>query len=74
MSCNTNLYSTLYFSFSISHFANRVKNDRQFAYEVLCGGRPYTQKPQFCPICDKGGESSSECQFGISSRSSPSVR
>src|ERR671911_1394925 len=63
MSCNTNLYSTLYFSFSISHFANRVKNDRQFAYEVLCGGRPHTQKPQFCPICDKGGESSSECQF-----------
>jgi hypothetical protein len=29
----------------------------------LCGGRPHTQKPQFCPICDKGGESSSECQF-----------
>jgi hypothetical protein len=41
----------------------KVKNDRQFAYEVLCGGRPHTQKPQFCPICDKGGESSSECQF-----------
>ncbi|MDQ3838897.1 MAG: hypothetical protein M3297_06475 [Thermoproteota archaeon] len=42
---------------------DKVKNDRQFAYEVLCGGRPHTQKPQFCPICDKGGESSSECQF-----------
>ena len=42
---------------------DKVKNDRQFAYEVLCGGRPYTQKPQFCPVCDKGGESSSECQF-----------
>jgi hypothetical protein len=42
---------------------DKVKNDRQFAYEVLCGGRPNTQKPQFCPICDKGGESSSECQF-----------
>ena len=42
---------------------DKVKNDRQFAYEVLCGGRPYTQKPQFCPICDRGGESSSECQF-----------
>jgi hypothetical protein len=41
----------------------KVKNDRQFAYEVLCGERPHTQKPQFCPICDKGGESSSECQF-----------
>jgi hypothetical protein len=42
---------------------DKVKNDRQFAYEVLCGGRPNAQKPQFCPICDKGGESSSECQF-----------
>jgi hypothetical protein len=42
---------------------DKVKNDRQFAYEVLCGGRPHTQKPRFCPICDKGGESSSECQF-----------
>jgi hypothetical protein len=42
---------------------DKVKNDRQYAYEVLCGGRPHTQKPQFCPICDKGGESSSECQF-----------
>lgn len=42
---------------------DKVKNDRQFAYEVLCGGRPHTQKPQFCPVCDKGGESSSECQF-----------
>jgi hypothetical protein len=42
---------------------DKVKNDRQFAYEVLCGGRPYTQKPQFCPICDRGVESSSECQF-----------
>ena len=42
---------------------DKVKNDRQFAYEVLCGGRPYTQKPQFCPVCDRGGESSSECQF-----------
>jgi hypothetical protein len=42
---------------------DKVKNDRQFAYEVLCGGRPNTQKPQFCPVCDKGGESSSECQF-----------
>lgn len=23
----------------------------------------FTKKPQFCPVCDKGGESSSECQF-----------
>jgi hypothetical protein len=45
------------------NWIDKVKNDRQFAYEVLCGGRPFTQKPRFCPICDKGGESSSECQF-----------
>jgi hypothetical protein len=45
------------------NWIDKVKNDRQFAYEVLCGGRPHTQKPQFCPICDKGRESSSECQF-----------
>jgi hypothetical protein len=45
------------------HWIDKVKNDRKFAYETLCGGRPYAQKPSFCPICDKGGESSSECQF-----------
>jgi hypothetical protein len=45
------------------NWIDKVKNDRRFAYEVLCGGRPHTQKPKFCPICDRGGESSSECQF-----------
>ena len=42
---------------------NKVKNDRRFAHEILCGGRPHAQKPAFCPICDRDGESSSDCRF-----------
>jgi hypothetical protein len=45
------------------HWVNKIKDDRKFAYETLCGGRPHAQKPPFCPICDKGSESSSDCQF-----------
>jgi hypothetical protein len=41
----------------------KVKNDRKFAYEILCGGRPHAQKPAFCPVCDKGSESSFDCRF-----------
>jgi hypothetical protein len=42
---------------------DKVKNDRKFAHDVLCGGTPYAQKPAFCPICDRDGESSSDCHF-----------
>ncbi len=42
---------------------NKVKNDRKFAYEILCGGRPHAQKPAFCPVCDRDGESSFDCRF-----------
>ena len=42
---------------------NKVKNDRKFAYEILCGGRPHAQKPSFCPICDRDGESCFDCRF-----------
>jgi hypothetical protein len=42
---------------------SKVKNDRKFAYEILCGGRPQAQKPPFCPVCDRDGESSSDCRF-----------
>lgn len=45
------------------NWIDKLKDDRKFAYEILCGGRPNAQKPSFCPICDKGGESSSDCQF-----------
>ena len=41
----------------------KVKNDRKFAYEILCGGRPHAQKPAFCPVCDKDSESSFDCRF-----------
>jgi hypothetical protein len=42
---------------------NKVKNDRKFAYEILCGGKPHAQKPAFCPVCDRSGESSFDCHF-----------
>jgi hypothetical protein len=42
---------------------NKLKNDRKFAYEILCGGRPYAQKPAFCPVCDRESEGSSDCKF-----------
>jgi hypothetical protein len=42
---------------------NKVKVDRKFAHEILCGGKPHTQKPAFCPICDREGESSFDCRF-----------
>jgi len=42
---------------------DKVKNDRKFAYEILCGGRPHAQKPAFCPVCDRAGESSFDCRF-----------
>jgi hypothetical protein len=42
---------------------DQIKNDRKFAHEILCGGRPHAQKPAFCPICDRNGESSFDCRF-----------
>ena len=49
---------------------SKVKNDRTFAHAVLCGKRPHTQKPAFCPVCDRdddnnnnNGDSSSDCRF-----------
>jgi hypothetical protein len=42
---------------------NKVKNDRKFAYDILCGEKPYAQKPVFCPVCDRDGESSFDCKF-----------
>ena len=42
---------------------NKVKNDRKFDHETLCGGRPHAQKPAFCPVCDSDGESSFDCRF-----------
>lgn len=41
----------------------KIKNDRKFAYDVLCGNRPRPQRPKFCPVCDNNLESCSDCQF-----------
>lgn len=41
----------------------KVKKDRKFAHEILCGGRPHAQKPAFCPVCDKQNEGSYDCKF-----------
>lgn len=35
---------------------NKVKSDRDFAHQVLCGGTPHAQKPVICPVCDRNGE------------------
>jgi hypothetical protein len=42
---------------------SKIKNDRRFAHEILCGRRPHAQKPVFCPVCDRESESSSDCRF-----------
>lgn len=42
---------------------NKVKTDRDFAHQVLCGGTPYAQKPVVCPVCDRNGESAPDCRF-----------
>jgi len=41
----------------------KVKNDREYAHEVLCGRSPPAKKPAFCPVCDTGAAASVECQF-----------
>ena len=42
---------------------DKVKTDREFAHQVLCGGTPYAQKPVLCPVCDRDGESAPDCRF-----------
>jgi hypothetical protein len=41
----------------------KLKNDRMFAHEVLCGRSPKVQKPAFCPVCNTGAEGCSDCRF-----------
>ena len=48
---------------TISKEIERIKVNRKFAHEVLCGKRVSAQRPQFCPVCDKGLEASKECFF-----------
>jgi hypothetical protein len=45
----------------------KLKDDRNFAHEVLCGRSPPVQKPYFCPVCDSGlescAQSCNDCRF-----------
>lgn len=43
--------------------ATKVKQDRLYAYRVLCGEKVYAQKPKFCPVCDANAEGCSDCRF-----------
>jgi hypothetical protein len=42
---------------------DKLKSDRQFDHETLCGRSPHVTKPAFCPVCDTGAEGCSDCRF-----------
>ena len=48
---------------TIKKEVEKVKIDRKFAHDVLCCKHVRTQRPTFCPVCDKGLEGSKECLF-----------
>src|SRR5215831_143332 len=48
---------------TIKKEVEKIKINRKFAYEVLCGKHVRTQRPTFCPVCDNGLEGSKECLF-----------
>jgi hypothetical protein len=48
---------------TIEKEVEKIKINRKFAHDVLCGVRVHAQRPNFCPVCDKGLEGSKECQF-----------
>lgn len=48
---------------TISKEVERIKVNRKFALDVLCGKHVAAQRPKFCPVCDKGLEASKECFF-----------
>jgi PD-(D/E)XK nuclease superfamily len=41
----------------------KIKNDRFFAHQVLCGNYVRAEKPRFCPVCDTNAEGCSDCRF-----------
>jgi len=41
----------------------KVKNNRYFAYQVLCGKYVRAEKPKFCPVCDTNAQGCSDCSF-----------
>jgi hypothetical protein len=42
---------------------DKVKKDRFFAHQVLCGNYVRAEKPKFCPVCDTNAEGCSDCRF-----------
>jgi hypothetical protein len=48
---------------TIEKEVEKIKINRKFAHDVLCGVRVRVQRPKFCPVCDKGLEGSKECLF-----------
>ena len=42
---------------------DKVKKDRSFAHQVLCGKYVRAEKPKFCPVCDTNAEGCSDCRF-----------
>lgn len=58
-------YSGAYFPRieTIEKEVEKIKINRKFAYDVLCGKHIRAQRPKFCPVCDKGLEGSKECLF-----------
>src|SRR5690242_4711117 len=48
---------------TIEKEVEKIRINRKFAHDVLCGVRVNAQRPNFWPVCDKGLEGSKECQF-----------
>lgn len=42
---------------------DKIKKDRFFAHQVLCGNYVHAEKPKFCPVCDTNAEGCSDCRF-----------
>jgi hypothetical protein len=38
----------------------KIKKDRQFAYDMICGNNPKPERPDFCSVCDIAKTSSAE--------------
>lgn len=38
----------------------KIKKERQFAYDMMCGNNPKPERPDFCAICDIGKTKSAE--------------
>ncbi|MFZ0510352.1 MAG: hypothetical protein WAM14_01990 [Candidatus Nitrosopolaris sp.] len=38
----------------------KIKKERQFAYDMMCGNNPKPERPDFCAVCDIGRTKSAE--------------